>query len=253
MSKIAGSSKFAVAVLFLPALFIAVFPGCEKTPRENQPTVNEGPVFIRFDIEQDLEIISLSLFGEPPQLAIWLEDPVTARLQTVFVTYRSGTGDWIGKADCSAALPRWFQVFKQETNSSNLPTMENPAPEAVTGATPTQEQFKTSIEVPESSRWICWIEVNLSGDFNHKYQEYNEIEQTVDWHLSGQPPLIYRAEITATPGETAIPQLFGQSMPYSTAENIIKPVSEDITSAKGIFKKIQIHVIKPDTNVAEKN
>ncbi|MHC4457472.1 MAG: hypothetical protein ACYS0I_10345 [Planctomycetota bacterium] len=98
-----------------------------------------GPVLIEFEIHQDKDLILLSIFGEPPQFAIWLEDPATNRLQTVFVTYRSGSGDWIGKSSCPAALPRWFEVFGQETNSVGLPTFDNPVPDAVTGATPQAE------------------------------------------------------------------------------------------------------------------
>jgi len=249
MSKIVKSSAFFVVLLLFQSFFVIFFTGCKRPPQPDTPPADDEKVVIKFEITQDLETISLSLFGEPPQFAIWLEDAVTGDFQTVYVTYRSGTGDWEGKADCPAALPRWFQIYKQESNTTTLPTMDNPVPDAITGATPTQQQFRAGAQVPAGSRWICWIEMNLSGDFNHKYQEYNEIEQTVDWHFSGQPPLIYRAEITAIPSQTASAKLFGQSIPYSTAENIIEPVSEDITSAKDVFKSIEIRVLPAETAV----
>ncbi len=203
-----------------------------------------GPTFIEFEIHQDKDLILLSLFGEPPQFAIWLEDPLSHRLQTVFVTYRSGSGDWIGKTECPAALPRWFEVFRQETNSTGLPTFDNPVPDAVTGATPQAEHFKTNFEVELGSRWICWIEMNLSGDFNDKYRGHNKEEKTVDLHFSGQPPLVYRGEITAIPGEQIVPELYGQSVLDSPAGETVQPVSDDVTTARDIFKSIEIRVIR---------
>ena len=203
-----------------------------------------GPTFIEFEIHQDKDLILLSLFGEPPQFAIWLEDPLSHRLQTVFVTYRSGSGDWIGKTECPAALPRWFEVFRQETNSTGLPAFDNPAPDAVTGATPQTEHFKTNFEVEPGSRWVCWIEMNLSGDFNDKYRGHNKEEKTVDLYFSGQPPLVYRGEITAIPGEQIVPELYGQSVLDSPAGETVQPVSDDVTTARDIFKSIEIRVIR---------
>jgi hypothetical protein len=204
-----------------------------------------GPVLIEFEIHQDKDLILLSIFGEPPQFAIWLEDPATHQLQTVFVTYRSGSGDWIGKSSCPAALPRWFEVFGQETNSVGLPTFDNPVPDAVTGATPQAEHFKIGVEVEPASRWICWIEVNLAGDFNEKYRPYDKEQKAVDLHFSGQPPLVYRGEITAIPGEQIVPQLYGQSVLDSPTGQTVQPVSGDIITARDIFQSIMIRVIEP--------
>ena len=204
-----------------------------------------GRTLIEFEIHQDKDVILLSVFGEPPQFAIWLEDPISHRFQTVFVTYRSGSGDWIGKTSCPAALPRWFEVFGQETSSVGPPTFDNPAADAVTGATPQAEHFKISVEVEPDSRWVCWIEVNLAGDFNNKYRPYNKEQRTVDSHFSGQPPLVYSGEITAIPGERIVPQLYGQSALDNPAGQTVQPVSDDVTTAKDIFKAIEICVIRP--------
>jgi len=199
---------------------------------------------IEFDIHQDKDLILLSVFGEPPQFAIWLEEAESHRLQTVFVTYRSASGEWIGKTECPAALPRWFEVFREETNSTGLPTFDNPAPDAVTGATPEVEHFQTRVEVKPGSRWICWIEMNLSGDFNDKYRGHSKEEKTLDLHFSGQPPLIYRGEITAIPGEYVVPELYGQSVLDSPSGETVQPVSDDVTTARDIFKTIDIRVIR---------
>jgi hypothetical protein len=225
----------------LVALVPVLLAGCAAS-RDTERLPTKGPVLIEFNIRQDTDLIRRSLFGEPPQFAIWLENPVNHRLQTVFVTRRSGAGDWVGKRECPAALPRWFEVFKEETNSPGLPAFDNPAPDAVTGATPKIADFSTIVEVEPNSRWICWIEMNLAGDFNEAYRDHDAEEKIIDVHFSGQPPLIYRGEIKATPGERIVPELYGQSVVDGTDGNTVQPVSDAVTTARNIFKSIEIRV-----------
>jgi len=225
------------------ALLLAASVNCVDEHRVKNAGQGAGPVLIEFDIRQDMGLIRQSLFGEPPQFAIWLEDAQSHRLQTVFVTYRSGYGEWVGKLECPAALPRWFEVFKAETGSTGLPTFERSAADAVTGATPKVEEFKTSVEVPFGSKWICWIEMNLSGDFNEAYRDHDIEQKKVDVYFSGQPPLVYRGEITAMPGEKMAPKLYGESILDGAGGVTIRPVSKGVTTAKNIFKKIEVRVI----------
>jgi len=69
-----------------------------------------GKTIIEIDIIQNQDLILDTVIGEPPQFAIWLENAKTGDLQTIFVTYRSGSGDWQGKARCRQAvqLPKWI-------------------------------------------------------------------------------------------------------------------------------------------------
>jgi len=231
-------SRWMVLVALVPVLLAA----CAAN-RDTQRSATSGPVLVEFEICQDMDLIRNSLFGGPPQFAIWLEDPVGHRLQTVFVTYRSAAGDWVGKLECPAALPRWFEVFKEETGSSALPSLDNPAPDAVTGATPKVERFTTSVAVEPNSRWICWIEMNLAGDFNEAYQHRNAEEKTIDVHFSGQPSLIYRGEIKATPGEKIVPELYGQVVVDAPNGETVQLVSDGVTTARNIFKSIEIRVL----------
>ena len=234
---------WTIFALLAPALLTACLPSRGKQPLEIR-SPSGGPTLIEFNIRQDMDLIRHSLFGEPPQFAIWLEDPVTHGLRTVFVTYRSASGHWIGKTKCPAALPRWFEVFKQETNSTELPSSENPAPDAVTGATPQTEHFRTSVEVEPHSRWICWIEMNLAGDFNDAYRDHDVEKKTVDVYFSGQPPLVYRGEITAIPGGSIVPELYGQSVLDGPVGETVQPVSDDVTTARNIFKAIEVRVVR---------
>lgn len=203
-----------------------------------------GRTLIEFRIYQNSEMIQFSDFGEPPQFAIWLEDPETDRLQTVFVTRRSATGDWEGKAECPAALPRWFEVYREETGKDGLPTPDAPAPDAVTGATPTAGQFACRIEVEPGSRWICWIEVNIAADFSEKHPQYNEQTGIEDTHMSGQPSLLYRGEVEAVVGAQITPAPYGQTLP-DTLRGEMKASLDDITTARDIFTSVEIRVIRP--------
>ena len=71
-----------------------------------------GRTIIQVDIHQNKKLIHLSTFAEPPQFAIWLENPETRELKTVFVTHRVAIGDWEGKANVPVALPQWFKLFR---------------------------------------------------------------------------------------------------------------------------------------------
>ena len=89
---------------------------------------------------------------------------------------------------------------------------------------------------------------NLSGDFNDAYRDHDVEKQRVDVHLSGQPPLIYRGEIAAKPGEKTVPALYGQSALDSSAGQTVRPVSAGVTTAKNMFKTIEIRVVLAGQN-----
>lgn len=131
-----------------------------------------GRTVIQFDIHQNKELIHLSTFAEPPQFAIWIENVKTHKLKTVFVTSRVGKGDWEGKANVPVALPKWFELFR-EIRQTGEP-QESEEYDAVTGATPKADYFSIRIEVKPGSEWIGWIEMNLAGDFNDTFPEFNK-------------------------------------------------------------------------------
>ena len=199
---------------------------------------------IEFRICQNTDLILFSDFGEPPQFAMWLEDPENNRLKTVFVTHRSATGDWEGKAECPAALPRWFEIYRKEAGHPGLPTLESPAPDAVTGATPKSENFAWAVEVEPGSRWICWIEVNIAADYNEAFQEYDEAAQRMDTHQDGQPSLVYRGEIMADVGASVVPERYGYTAPDTNAGEVRQDL-DVITTAAEVFRAVEISVVRP--------
>jgi len=173
-----------ILVGFLLVLVIVVLVLKSDWQQSEAPLQTGSSTWIEFTIQQDMNLIRQSLFGEPLQFAIWLEDQKTERLKTVFVTYRSGYGDWIGKTECPAALPHWFEVFKEGTSTTELPSFNFHVPDTITSTTQETENFKTSVEVKQGSRWICWIEMNLAGDFNETYRDHDVEAKKVDVHLS---------------------------------------------------------------------
>ncbi len=236
---------------------VVILTGCEdnKSGGPAAPETRQVPAqqaaewaVLEFDIHQDMNLISLATFSEPPQFAVWLEQPQTHRLKTIVATYRSATGDMIGKAECPGCLPLWFAVYEKETGKTGLPTMDKPAPAAVTCATPLQEHFILRRRVKYAGSFILWMEMNLAGDFNESYREDNEQAETIDWDYSGQPPLVYRCEITAVPGNKYIPDLFGQVDMEKPFDQMIVPVSDGVTTAKDVFKSIEIRVVGAEPN-----
>ena len=203
----------------------------------------QGRIQLEFRITQALDQILFSEHGEPPQFAIWLEDPLTRRSRTIFVTRRAGTGDWEGKAECPDALPRWFRVFQQESGMEGLPRPGRTAPAAVTQATPKGDRFAWAVEVPQGSRWICWLEVNLAADYNPAFPALDEETGREDTHHDGQPSLLYRGEITAKEGARLVPEIHGYTLPGMAGK--LQVDLAPIGTARRIFTAVEILAVPP--------
>lgn len=205
-----------------------------------------GRTQVQINIHQNKKLIYLSTFAEPPQFAVWLENPETHQCKTVFVTHRVGIGDWEGKANVPVALPRWFELFKiqgkQDDQGKN--TSGKDSPDALTGATPKEDYFTVLAEVKPGSRWICWVEMNLAGDFNDAYPRQNVTSKEVDEFSNGQPALLYRSEFTANEGGKFEFVLSGESR-WDNGKTWIEPVGEGVTTAKEVFDKMDIEIIRP--------
>lgn len=202
-----------------------------------------GRTQVQVNILQNKEIIHQSTFAEPPQFAIWLEDAKTHKCQTVFVTHRAGIGDWEGKSNVPVALPRWFELFKVKGKEQNGEAKQD-FPLTVTGATPKDDYFSIRAEVKPGSDWICWIEMNLAGDFNDSFPEHNKETKEMDEFSNGQPALLYRVDFVAIEGSKFEFTLEGQSV-WNNGVTRIEPVSEGITTATDVFEKMSLEVIRP--------
>ena len=206
-----------------------------------------GKTDLEIRIHINDKLVKESSFGESPTFAIWLENPETGKTRTIYATRRAAEGDWEGKAEVPVALPMWFNIQKKEMKSeSKLSKVD-----AYSGATPKPGYFTVKANLDPGSKWFCWIEVNLAGDFNDYYQGNKNEENETDKYLSGQPALLYKAEITAIPGNIAKPTVFGMTILGSADSNIVHPL-KGITTATGIFDKISITIVKPKPKIFPK-
>lgn len=210
-----------------------------------------GKTDIQIKLHINEELVQESAFGESPTFAIWLENRNTHKIKTVFVTRRIAEQDWEGKADVPVALPVWSYVaasLKKETDAADKSNQV-----IVSGATPKPGYFVERVSVEKNSEWILWMEVNLAGDFNDNYKEFNEELNITDEYATGQPALIYKAKInTATgAGTEIIPEIIGISVQGETLDSIIKPVT-GITTAKDIFDEISLLVVKTKPRIINK-
>jgi hypothetical protein len=210
-----------------------------------------GRTVIQVDIHQNKNLIHLSTFAEPPQFAIWLENPVNKELKTVFVTHRVAVGDWEGKANVPVALPQWFRQFKRNGNKINESGSVTGSDLVISGATPKDDYFTIRVEVKPGSEWICWIEMNLAGDFNDAFPEVDRTSHMEDEFSNGQPALLFKADIKAIEDTKYKPVLFAQSI-WNNDSVWVEPVSDGITTARNVFDTIRISVNKPKPKLIDK-
>jgi len=200
---------------------------------------NWHKALIEFDIHINPKAVYLSTYAEPPQFAIWLENADNHRKKQIFVTNRVGVGDWEGKADVPVAIPHWVKVFRaKETEADDDDEI------VISGATPKDEYFRIDAEVRPGSKWTVWIEMNLAGDYNEFYPQFNRITHEEDEFACGQPALLYKADIKADNGAEYVPQLYSMSL-WEDGENILKPVDATITSADKVFDEMKISIKRP--------
>jgi hypothetical protein len=121
--------------------------------------------------------------------------------------------------------------------------------DAVSGATPRPGYFTTRVNVKPGSKWVCWIEMNLSGDFNEYYKEYDEVKKTIDEYGSGQPALVFKAIVEAVEGNTVVPKVIGMSVLENDGE-ILQPL-KGITTALDVFDEVTIAVVRPKPRIVK--
>lgn len=199
---------------------------------------NNAELTVLFTICQERDVYEQSDYGEAPQFAIWLESKETGDIRTVFVTRRTATGDFEGKAECPVSLPAWIGAFRKETGRNNFPVPGKPAPEAVTGATPNVREFKVSVKIPKESGWYYYVEMNVSADYTPVFPSVQH-DGTIDSQGNGQPSIVYKGEITGIPGERDTPVLVGRTeQMYFSSE--INPDFTGIDNAKDVFSVIKV-------------
>lgn len=194
------------------------------------PASGQNKATLQFSLNLDVKIYDYSDYGEPPQIAIWLEHKITGRVRTVFVTRRTAQNEWKGKIHCPVSLPYW-----QSRNKNTL------LPDGVSGATP-KNRLTCTIDVTKGSEWNYFIEVNISGDYNAAFPAMTD-SGTPDSQGNGQPSLIYKGMITALPGQMDSPRLTGRTMQMLAADRINMDLL-GITNARQVLSSISVKVVE---------
>jgi len=197
----------------------------------------DGQVNLLFRLKVDRKVYIQSDWGQPPQLAIWLEQPGGHKIKTLWVTHRTGAGEWRGKADCPVSLPYWVSRYNKETKTTGPPTFQQPVADAITQPTPRTE-FRATTTVRRGSTWDYFVEVNVSGDFNRDFPSIQD-DGVEDPQGNGQPSLIYQGRITAKVGARSSPKLIGRTDQFEPVDHIIKDL-KSVTSAKQILPVIDV-------------
>lgn len=201
----------------------------------------EDGAVLEFSMDVDRNVYIRSDYGEPPQLAIWLEQPGTGKIRTVWVARRSGRRLWKGKVECPTALPYWESRHKKEKSEYEARGLLERLVDAVSGATPKDGTFKVKVTVPPGSEWQYYIEMNLSGDYNVDFPSRLE-DGTPDPEGNGQPSLIYKGKISGVLHASNTPQLVGRTDQWMAVDYIITDL-KGIKSAKKALSNINVSCI----------
>lgn len=215
-------TAFCIYVVLTVLLF-----SCEDYPGKNEDNLFE----VSFQV--DPEIYGLTDWAEPPQFALWLENHTTREIKTIFVTHRTAKDDWEGKASCPVALPFWVSKFKQEYTRERGPSFMHPVPDAYTGATP-KSDFNQKFGISDGD-WHCYLEVNVSGDYNDLYKRYFPEEWVHDYG-NGQPSIVYRSKDIVSNEVTRPFVVIGQTRQVQATGPLLDTVR--ITSAHNLLKNL---------------
>lgn len=222
--------------------------GCRKTLVEYE----QGDVKVR--IEQgtawlhDFPLFMGIKKKNPPQIAIWIEDPAGRYLATIYATHKIATQSWTaaGGNRRKESLPHWcYTRGVQYDDGLYLPTKSQPLTDGISGATP-HSSFDVKL-TPDSAlkQFVVKIEINHSTDFNDGYPE-SAAEGDANYSGgemgSGQPALVYAATVDLTSGErTFEAMLLGHSSPDGTSGEIEEDITQ-LTTALHIVERITVTV-----------
>ncbi len=195
-------------------------------------------VALEFILNIDRDVYDYTTYGEAPQIAIWIENPDSASIRTVWVSNRSGRNQWKGKVECPVALPYWESRHRSEKSQFRERNILERLIDAISGATPTGGEFITSIHVPLKSHWYYFIEVNASGDYN-KHFPYWSKDGLPDSEGNGQPSIVYSDSITARSGNQNTPMIIGRSDQRQPVDSLLEDL-EGITTAGDLIRNIEV-------------
>ena len=142
-----------------------------------------------------------------PSFVLWAEDMNGVYIQTLFISravgksiYEHGdpsSGRWEpGEIRRPASLPYW--AHKRNIIAPDgllVPSLENPVPDAYTGATPAGDfGVYTRFDTDPTRQFRVLFEINQPWDWN-EYWTNNKYPDNEEYKSSCQPALVYMAEV----------------------------------------------------------
>ena len=199
-------------------------------------------VKLTVSMEVDRDVYLNTLYGEPPQIAVWLEQPKTGKIRTIWVARRAGRRWWKGKVECPVALPYWESRHRHEKSDYKGRGLLKRFIDAVSGATPTGGPFTVEIDLNAGETWDFYVEVNLSADFNAAFPQRRD-DGLPDPEVNGQPSVIYKGRIETLPGQKARAVLVGRTDQWEAVDELIVDL-EGITTAREIVRRVAASCMK---------
>jgi hypothetical protein len=193
----------------LTALLIPVslLPACKSSRVQEEPQ--------RLEINSNIEGKGPALFldfskGDAhnhPSFVLWAENTDGKFIQTLFISRAVGTsvydhgdpssGNWKpGEIRRPATLPYW--AHRRNIKASDglfVPSLENPVPDAYTGATPAGDfGIYTRFDAQPPRQFSILFEINQTWDWN-EYWTNNKYPDNEEYKTSCQPALVYMVEV----------------------------------------------------------
>jgi len=224
----------------LSVYLILTLLSCGKEKAEIPAWQNPEQANLQFDIELNQEMYRLSNFGEPPQMALWLESIDSTEVRTLWVSNRLARGVWVGKVVCPTALPHWISRRDIESGGG-IPSFLKPLPDGITGATP-KETLKVYASVEPGSEWRYYLELNVSGDYNDTFKSSTP-SGSPDPDGNGQPSLIYSGTVKAVSGWTDTARVVGRTDQMVATPDIIHEM-QGFTTAHKVLRLLSVKSIE---------
>ncbi|MDR1115312.1 MAG: DUF2271 domain-containing protein [Tannerella sp.] len=181
----------------------------------------------------------------PPQIAIWVEDLTGNYIATIYVSHKIATESWQGGGNNrrKEALPVWcYARGIKYPDGLYLPTKNQPLVDGISGATP-HGSFDVKIRpAGDLKQFVVKIELNHSTDWNDNYPEDAKEGDTNYSGSSGQPAIVYSAEIDLDSSRKQYTAtIAGHGSPDGSSGDIY-PDTSSLTSALNIAKEITINI-----------
>ena len=144
------------------------------------------------------------------------------------------------------ALPHWcYQRGIQYEDGLYLPSKKEPLTDGISGATPKGSFNVKMSPTGKLKKFIVKIEINHSTDFNDAYPKSakeGDANYSGGKEGSGQPALVYAAEVDLTSGKKEFTaKLIGHGSPDGSNGDLTKDTSS-LTTALHIVKSITVYV-----------